>query len=208
MVWDMLLGGVTGLIGTIWSSYNQRKLKELELRDRAAGRQHDLNMMRAETDAMKAEAEAHVRVTEAQVTGAVELEETRAYTLSQQVGNTPVFSKEFMNRLFGTEGWARYVAVPVGTLICMAFGIADFVKGIARPTITAYLLGISTWVTQQAWQVLERTGQTLTPADAVLLVNQSVSVVLYLATTAVTWWFGDRMAEKGAAKILSGAKGR
>lgn len=202
MVWDMLLGGVTGLIGTIWSGYNQRKLKELELKDRAAGRTHEIALVQAESEAMRAEAEANIRVTEAQVAGAVQLEETRAYTVSQKVGNKSIFDAEFMDRLFETKGKARLVAIPVGTLICMAFGIADFVKSMARPTITAYLLAVSTWVTWKAWTVLEGLGEPLSPGEAALLVKQSVSVVLYLATAAVTWWFGDRMAAKGAAKIL------
>jgi len=202
MPWDIILGGVTGLIGTIWSGHNQRKLKELDIKDKESERAHEVAMVQAESEAMRAEADASIRVTGAKVTGAVQLEDARAYTVAQQVGNKVIFDSDFVDRLFDTQGFARFITIPVGTLVCMAFGIADFIKSMARPGITAYLLGVSTWVTARAWQILETIGQPLTAQDATLLVKQAVSVVLYLTTAAVTWWFGDRMTAKGAAQIL------
>lgn len=202
-MWDVLLGGVTGLIGTIWSGYNQRKIKELEIEDRKAERQHDLKMVEAETAAMVAEAEANIKITEAQIEGAVQLEDARAFTASQAAIGKRSFSNKFMDKLFGTTGWTAYIAQPVGILVCLLFGCVDTVKDMARPAITAYLLGVSTWVTYMAWQVLETGGVTLSATQAETLILNVISTVLYLTSAAVTWWFGDRMAAKGIDKILS-----
>jgi fatty acid desaturase len=207
MPWDLIFGGVTGLIGTIWSSYNKRKERELELKDRDNQRAHERDMVEVQTRAMQAEAEANIRVTEAQVAGAVELENARAFQTSQLEGNKDMFRESFMERLFAVEGWVRFIAVPFGVLVCVLFGLADFVKSIARPSITMYLLGVSTWITTQAWDILEAKDMVLTSLQATTILSNVIGTVLYLTVTAVTWWFGDRMAAKGMEQLLPG-KGR
>lgn len=204
MPWDLIFGGVTGLIGTIWSSYNKRKERELELKDRDNQRAHERDMVEAQTRAMQAEAEANIRVTEAQVAGAVELENARAFQTSQLEGNKDVFRESFMERLFAVEGWVRFIAVPFGVLVCVLFGLADFVKSVARPSITMYLLGVSTWITKMAWDILDAKGMVLTSLQATTILSNVVGTVLYLTVTAVTWWFGDRMAAKGMEVLLPG----
>lgn len=204
MPWDLIFGGVTGLLGTIWSSYNKRKEREMDLKDRENQRAHDLRMVDAQTRAMQAEAEANIRVTEAQVAGAVELENARAFQTSQLEGNKDVFRESFMERLFAVEGWVRLIAVPFGVLVCVLFGLADFVKSIARPTITLYLLGVSTWITKLAWDILDTKGMVLTSVQASAIFSNVTGTVLYLTVTAVTWWFGDRMAAKGMEHLLPG----
>jgi len=205
---DVLLGGITGLIGTIWSGYNQRKVKALEIEDKKAARAHELAMVGAESQAMLAEAEANIKVTTAQVEGVVALEEVKAFTTSQRTGNANVFLESFMERMFSAQGWVAYLAQPVGVLICLLFGLVDTLKGLARPGITAYLLGVSTWVTVQAWRVLDAQGVTLSPAQAETLLAQVIGTVLYLTVTAVTWWFGDRMTAKGFDRLTRAGKGR
>lgn len=206
-MWDVLLGGVTGLLGTVWSSYNNRKIKELDLEDKRLARAHELDMVRADTEAMKAEAEASIQVTAAQVEGAVTLEEVKAYKTSQKTGNANVFLESFMERMFSTTGWIAYLAHPVGVLICLLFGMVDTIKGLARPVITIYLLGVSTWITVQAWTLLDSMGGAITPVQATNLVSKAIFVLLYLTVTAVTWWFGDRMTAKGMERLFKQSGG-
>lgn len=204
--WEMIFGGVTGLIGTIWSSYNQRKVRELEIEDKKAQRSHELRMVEAETSAMIAETEARIRVTETQVQGAVELQEAAAFEASQRMGNRKDFAESFMQRLFAAEGWARYLSVPAGILLCVLFGASDFFKGVFRPAATAYLLGVSTWITWTAWDLLSAAGSALPPTRASLLVYDAMGTVMFLTTMAVSWWFGDRMHAKGMRR--QGGAGR
>ena len=209
MMLDMIFGGITGLVGTIWSGYNQRKIKELEIADKKADREHELNMVHAESEAMMAEAQANIQVTQAQVEGEVSLAEARAYTTSQSKGNNSIFLETFMDRLFATTGWLAFVAQPIGTLLCFFFGVVETVKSMTRPAaITMYLLGISTWVTIQAWDLLGKLGTPLTPLQAQTILTDVLSTLLYLTSSAVTWWFGDRMTAKGIARILEKRSGR
>jgi len=198
-----LFGGLTGLLGTVWSTYNQRKNKELEIKDRDKQRAHEVTMVKAESEAMVAEAEANIKVTTARVSGEIEVAEVGAFTESQKAGRVRVFDSGYMDRLFDATGRARWVTIPFGVLLAMLFGMADAFKSMARPTITAYLLGVSTWITVKAWKLLEAVNApTLTPAMAGGIISDTINIVLYLTVTAVTWWFGDRMASKGLAKTL------
>ncbi len=200
----VLSGGLTGLLGTIWSTYNQRKNKELDIKDREKARAHEVSMVQAESMAMVAEAEANIKVTNAKIAGEVEVAEVGAFTESLTADRTPVFKDGFMDRLFEVRGFWQILATPCGVLLAMFFGLADTVKSMARPCITAYLLSISTWVTIKAWQLLETVqAPGLTPTMAVGIVTDTINIVLYLTVTAVTWWFGDRMASKGLAKNLT-----
>lgn len=197
------LGGFTGLLGTVWSSYNNRKLKALDLEDNKAQRSHEVVMVKAESEAMMAEAEANIKVTTAQIAGEIEMAEVKAFTESQKSGRTKIFDAGFMEKLFEVEGWLKFFSIPCGVLLAMLFGFADFFKDIARPGITAYLLGISTWITFKAWQLMDKVdGAAMTPALAAGIVTDVIHIVLYLTVTSVTWWFGDRMASKGLAKNL------
>ncbi|MCG8635431.1 MAG: hypothetical protein MI863_16480 [Desulfobacterales bacterium] len=198
-----LFGGITGLAGTIWSSYNKRKLAELEMSDRDKQRQHDRDMVKAESDAMIAESRAEVEMIGTRVAGAVDLAETEAFAESLEAGQGRSFDASYMDRLFAVEGWLRFLSVPAGVLLAVFFGTLDLVKGFARPGITFYLLGISTWITIKAWDLLGRINQSaITATTATDIISDAIAVIFYLTVTAVTWWFGDRMAAKGMAKNL------
>lgn len=203
MLETLLSGGITGLIGTIWSSYNTRKTIELELSDRDKQRSHEEAMVKAESDAMIAESKAQVRIEGARIAGEIELAETRAFEASQAAGQTRVFDRSYMDRLFEYQGRLRCIAVPAAVMVAILFGVVDFIKEMARPGITGYLLGLSTWITIKAWALLGRIqGQGITAEMAGAIVSDAINVVLYLTVTAATWWFGDRMAAKGMAKNL------
>lgn len=201
---DLIFGGLTGLIGTIWSGYNQRKIQELEMKGKEESHKYSLEMIKAESEAMLAEANANIKITESQVMGTVELAEVQAFGQSQLHGNTKSLPSAFAEKLANVNGWAKIITIPLLSILCFLLGLADFIKGLARPAITAYLLAISTWLSYKAWQLLEATNSAnaLSPSQAIDIVEQSISVLLYLSTTAVTWWFGDRMTEKSTKNLF------
>ena len=202
MIETLLSGGVTGLIGTVFSSWNARKLKELEMSDRDKQRSHDVAIIKAESEAMIAESKAQIQIEGERIAGEIELAETAAFTETIKANQEQVFNESYMEKLFSATGWIRYLSIPAGILLAVFSGLVDFVKGMARPGITIYLLSVSTWITVKAWNLLDSLDASLTPVMAMAIVSDAVNIVLYLTVTAVTWWFGDRMATKGLAKNL------
>lgn len=211
----LLSGGVTGLIGTIWSSYNKRKERELDLKDRQANREHELKMVSATTKATLAKIEAGIQQTKTETEGKISLAETEVFKESIKQADKPMITDAYVQRLFDMDGWIKYLTVPIAVLLCVLFTIVDFIKGVIRPAITMYSLGIATWVTYKSWLLLEQLANTGTAAVntvavgaasiapsfitadmATTIVINACNIIFYLTVTTVTWWYGDRSAGK------------
>jgi len=187
---DVLLGGVTGLLGNVitgWMNYKNTKLNN----------EHEQKMVALETAAMKEESKMQIAITKAEIEGAVELADSAAYMESIKVGNKNIFSVKWIDRLFSVEGKVgRFFAIPVAVLLAMAFGFVDWLKGFMRPAITLYLTGMTTVITFMAWKLLRANGVDISVDAALALYTQTTSIVVYLTVSCVTWWFGDRRMAK------------
>jgi hypothetical protein len=197
MIWDVVLGGVVGLLGNAVTTYFTYKQKLMEYT-------HAEKMIELEMKAMLAEAEANIKIVRAQVEGAVEIADSAAYMESIKQGNRDQFSDKWIADLLTVKGKWRFIAIPVAVLIAFLFGIVDFFKSFMRPALTAYLVGLTTWVTLLAKDILDRSGvDTLTAAQAIVLFDNVVTLIIFLTTSCVTWWFGDRRISKAIEKRFS-----
>jgi hypothetical protein len=189
MLFETILGGLTGLVGSVVTSImNYKTMKEKNA--------HEIAVIAAQTAAMKAEAEANIQVTKAQIEGAVELANAQAYMASQTAGNEALFGENWVDKLLGTTGWLSYLAGPVACIVAFLFGFVDWFRGLMRPLMTAYLVGMSSYITYLAWQIVQKYGQGMTHTEATAIYQSVVEVILYLTVSCVTWWFGDRTMSK------------
>lgn len=197
MIWDVFLGGAVGLIGNAITTYFTYKQKSMEY-------QHAEKMIELEMKAMLVEAEANIKIVKAQVEGAVEIADSAAYMESIKQGNRDQFSDKWIADLLGVKGWGRYFAIPCAILVAFLFGIVDFFSSLMRPALTAYLIGMTTWVTLLAREILDKANtETLTAMQALVLFDNVITLVIFLASSCVTWWFGDRATAKVIAKRFS-----
>ena len=69
--------------------------------------------------------------------------------------------------------------------------VVDAIRGVMRPVITIYLLIIGSYV---AYQINAYVGglSSLPTNELLSLYRDIISQILFLLTTAVTWWFGSR----------------
>jgi len=74
-------------------------------------------------------------------------------------------------------------------------GWVDKVRGMMRPLITVYLLGISTYIARVLTATLNGLG-ALGEAESITLYGNIINAIVFLTTTAVTWWFGSRPINK------------
>lgn len=201
MLLDVVFGGITGLVGTIWTGYNNRKVKELELKAIDAKHSYDIARIKAESDAMIVEARANIQITQSKANALIELEKMEAFKTSQEQGNQIALTTKLAEKLVGATGWVRYISIPLITIIAFFLGLADVFRSFARPLITMYLLFVSSWIAWKAWELMSYSKNIITSTQAVSILEQTISVLLYLSTTAVCWWFGDRMSEKGLSQF-------
>ncbi len=201
MLIETILGGVTGLIGNVVGGIFKYKHAKLQKEMQTVQNSHELAMIKAETQAMIMEAKANIKITQAQVEGAIELKDAEAFMQSQREGNKALFDSKWINALMSTTGWWRIFTLPLAGLISFLFGLVDFLRGLIRPVLTVYLCGVTTWVTWMAWEIISKEGLTLDAINAVAIFQDTTSIVTYLTVSCVTWWFGDRRMAKNIMEM-------
>ena len=189
---DIILGGVTGLIGNAFTTFFKYKNAKMEFA-------HKQKMVALETSAMIQEAQAQIKITKSRIEGEVELADAAAFDTSQKLGNKQLFSSKWIDMIMDNRDrkWTGWFFGLMGTVIAAGFAFTDWLNGFMRPALTLYLVGSSSYITYLAWQIMQEAGlATLTSVQAVGIFQQVTSTMIYLAVSAVTWWFGDRTMSK------------
>jgi len=194
MILETILGGVTGLIGNVVGGIFKYKTAKLQA-------EHDEKMIKLETEAMVMEAKANIAITRATVEGEIEIADSKAYMHSQIAGNQKLFGQKWIDMLLGIEGKWKIITVPVAVLVSFLFGFVDFLRGIMRPALTAYLMGMATYITIWAYHIMQGAGITVSTDQAVKIFEDTTSIIVYLTVSCVTWWFGDRRMAKTIMQI-------
>lgn len=200
MPWNLILGGITGLIGSITTSITNYKIQKMK-------NEHEIAMVQANTKAMIAETEANIKITQVETEAAVELADSQAYLKSIELGNQNTFDQKWIDRLFTVEGWVRYISIPVGVLVAFLFGLVDFLKAFTRPGITWLFTAATLFLAYTAYNVLGTAGMSaMDTTSALAILTHIMDIVLYLTVSCVTWWFGDRRVAKYLMRLKDGNK--
>ena len=192
MIAEGIAGVVTGLVGTIATSF-------LNLKTQKEKNKHELNMIEAQTKAMIAEKDANIQITETQVAGDLERMDADIYKETIKVGNQQALDSKLLEKLFSSK-WTT----PFGVLLAFLLGLVDFVKHLMRPGLTAYLVLVSSWLTLEATTIIQAKQELLSAAMALDIFNNMVNVIFYLTVSVVTWWFGDRRVAKFIYRLNDG----
>jgi hypothetical protein len=203
---DVIFGGVTGLLGTVIGQIFKYKTAKIE-------NEHERGMLQLETQAMIQEAEMQIQVTKSRVEGEIELAELSSYEESIRSGQKSMFGKGWLDKMFVIPGKMGAVAKFFAVFIAIAFAGVDILRSLMRPVLTIYTMAAASYLTYLAWTIMKATGlDSMTLIQAISLYTQVTDAIIYLAISAFTWWFGDRMTAKflqqrdEAKQIQAGAK--
>lgn len=195
MILETALSALVGLLGTSLTTYSNYKMRQLEIESK-------IRLLEAESKNMIAEAEASIKVAQTTADMKVEVAEANAFRESM-LGQQRALPSEWLQTLMTQKGWWRFLTYPIGVLLLLLMGIGDVINHLMRPTLTLYSVGIASWVTYQCWDLLPPS-KDLTQAWAQW--KEAASVVMLLAVTMVTWWFGDRRVAKHLMHLKGGKK--
>lgn len=185
MILETALSALVGLLGTSLTTYSNYKMKQLEVDNK-------IRLLEAESKNMIAEAEASIKVAQTNADMQIELSEANAFNTSL-ASHKQSLPSEWLTTLMNQKGWWRLLTYPIGVLLLLLMGVGDVINHLMRPALTLYSLGIASWVTYQCWDMLPPdTGIEAAWAQW----EDAASVVMLLAVTMVTWWFGDRRVAK------------
>lgn len=190
-------GGATGLLGllvTAWGERNKRAheldLTRLQLEAADKARAQELAAQERMADKAQA-AEALQRQLELQ--GQELQADQAAYAASMASDRATFIPPEALT--------GERASWPVRWIITPLLGLVDVLRGLMRPAITGYSLGLLTllgWWLQGLF--LRTQAPMLTATQLHELAVQVVGTVIYLATTTTVWWFGVRPAQPAARR--------
>ena len=190
-----VFGSVIGLVGNWLNQRAIRKTEELK-------NLHEIAMVNAQIDMMKAQTDAAIKINTAKIQGAIDLQDSKAYGTVITVANQKSFSDKWVDYLFTVQGWLRYLSVPMAFCIMGPFALVDVVKGFMRPVLTISFTAAFGYLAYTAYGILETKGFAfLTTDQAVLYFTLAMDTCIMLTTTCVTWWFGDRRAAKSIGRM-------
>jgi hypothetical protein len=180
----LLAGGLTGLLGnlatTIFGFVNKKQENK-----------HEFAMKKLGIESMEREAKMNIQVTETKVQGDIELAEMQSFNESIKQNAVDKLTGDVLTRLFDHK-WT----IPFGVLITFLFGLVDFVKALIRPGITLYLTIAMTVIYFNAMDIIKMAGGVYDVEMATELFNQITQNILYVGTSCIMWWFGDRRLAK------------
>lgn len=190
-----VFGSVVGVFGN-W--LNQRQIKD----NKKIDNEHEINMAKIQIDILKAKTDASIKINHAKIQGAIDLQDSKAYTTTIVVANKKSFSDKWIDKMLDIKGWLRYITIPLAFCIMGPLALVDVIKGFMRPTLTlAFTIGYG-YLTYMTYDILEQKGfATLTSDQAVMYFTLALDTCIMLTTTCVTWWFGDRRAAKAINRM-------
>ncbi len=192
MIVEGLVGVATGLLGNVLTSFTNLKTQKLK-------NQHEVAMIKVETEAMAAEAAMQIKVTETNVAGELARLEETTYGKNIELANKPSLNNRLLEKLFDSP-WTAWVA----TILAFLLGVVDFLKGVMRPGLTLYLVALTSWITYYAAELLTAKQGLMDAIMAAALFNKVVDIVIYLTVSVVTWWFADRRVAKFLYRLNDG----
>jgi len=158
-------GAITGLVGSFLTKNEERKSDKQKL-------DHDLEMAKIRKEEAQLEFNHELAMADKQI--------ERAQTEGQiqtDIAEVSAFAKSLdeQKKTYGIK-WV------------------DAIRGIMRPLITFYLLGIATFVVVEIWGLSGGLNQI--PGEEISsMFKDVISNIMFLVTTAVTWWFGSRPSQ-------------
>ena len=163
------MGAIIGLAGSWMTKREDRKKAELDLERELKVGELRLKELEAESNHELAMADKAMERAEVEGNIAIESEEIAAFAES-----------------------LKSQAKSTGIIF------VDAVRGLMRPTITVFLLGLSTWMAIAVHKLVG--GLDSLPANELFALYKLIIMqVIFLTVTAVTWWFGSRPSK--ASKV-------
>jgi hypothetical protein len=160
---SLLSGGATGIIGSVVTNVADYFEKK---RDQS----HEIRLRELDIQEMEKEYEYRSEITAQETQAAAQQtsydHDARSYSSGVQV-------KSF---------WLKAPLV-----------WADVIRALIRPILTLGLVFLVYLIFQKAQAVLQESDlQALDPESALAIYSTIIDMILYMASTAVTWWFGTR----------------
>lgn len=193
---SVVSGGATGLLGILLQRFFDMRAKAQEIEVVKLNLANSIELAKMEHEQAKARMENDLAVAESVAANEQYLadRETEVRLVEADSENLQASMKHDGATYLDPSAQRRKGFV--GGLITFMMAFVDFMRGVLRPAMTAYLCGLTTVMFFWVRELAERYGTSLTPDQVHDLMFQIIVTILYVWTVVATWWFGARPPAK------------
>ena len=183
----VLSGGATGLLGMFIQRAFDYAGRWIDIKLAILSNENALALYAAETERLKAKVAAVEELAQIDAKAQVALQgEGGSHPDQSYAADTISYvNPSLQNR-----------RDKVGTIIALMMAVVDFVRGILRPGMTAYLCVLTTVMFLWVKDVAAAHGVSLTGDNVMQLINTIIGTITYVFTTCALWWFGVRTSRR------------
>ncbi len=183
-VGSVLTGGITGLAGTAITAFVELKKQKLENTREEKKYGHELDLQSLDNEAMKEEWNQRIKVAGVEADKATAIATTEAES-AREIADAELMKVSLLSdkATYATGDKAKN---------SILFIVVDFIRGTIRPALTYTSVGMMIYLTIKLFAVAEGLNESLAVDYVQGLLHQVISVVLYVGTTCILWWFGTR----------------
>jgi hypothetical protein len=184
-MWETILGGLTGLIGSAVTAFFTYKTKKIDL---------EMIIKTKELDIKLAEKEHEFALQQTSIEAEAAVEKAAEATLQASYAHDRATYFTPFAGVIENHPW-------LGIPFAIFFALVDLLRGLIRPSMTVYMVILVTVMYLQGVRLLEAQGYEAIATDsAMLFVHRLIDLVIYLTATIMAWWFGDRTIHKRLAR--------
>ena len=181
----VLSGGATGLLGVALQQWGEAKKRQADLDMLKQQHTQTLELKRLDNEQQMrlaaTEAASAERLAEIQAQARADEAASSDYQASLKADTATYLDKDAQKR----SRLARWL-----------MAIVDFLRGIIRPGITAYAMGLQTLLLLWVHDLWVQHQLNMGADMQAKLVMEIVGTTTYLVTTTTVWWFGVRPAAR------------
>ena len=192
----ILSGGATGLLGILLQRFFDMKAKQQEIEVVKLNLANSIELAKMEHEQARARLQAEMEITEVELAAADRLADKQLEaTLAEADGENMRASYQHDSATYLAPGAQKRKGF-LGGIITFMMALVDFMRGVLRPAMTAYLCVLTTIMFFWVRDLAERYGTELSAAQVHELMLQIIVSLLYVFITVTTWWFGARPPAK------------
>jgi hypothetical protein len=174
---SVMSGGATGLLGIALQRFADHKAKKLDIEIVKLNHENALQLATIESERLRARLDTDLQKDRVEAETETHKSDNQLVEASYQHDQATYLAKDAQKQ--------SQFAIVLMTLV-------DFMRGVLRPGMTAYLCVLVTYMFLWVRSLAESYGALLSPADTYAVMKSIVDTILYVFTSVSVWWFGSR----------------
>lgn len=205
VILSSILGGLTGVVGSVATAYSNYKIKKLDLEEKKLNNEFELSKIDKTAQYNLQNTKLQIDIEKTKYEGKQEEINSEAFLASVKTINTNnLISDKLISMLFNVEGPLKYLSIFIGIILITFIVLIELLQKLIRPGITIFYTISMFYIIYKYYIFLNISTleNILTPE----LLSIIIDTITYITSSSCLFWFGDRASSKYINKLMDKKK--